>query len=164
MLINAATITSHKSDFCRCAASINHRKWAVLMSTTGTYWHVQRHMICTLQEKQQALRTRRCFSPPQQQIWYTGSKQSCVNSAWINHPLLSISLRFTLCLLFLCVVHLCRSLRRGRCCKLCEKAPDLLPPCPEIEMNSLILEVDMPYSICKPWLFQPQSAHAVFIL
>lgn len=104
------------------------------------------------------------FPPPQQQIWYTGSKQSCVNSAWINHPLLSISLHFTLCLFFLSVVHLCRSLRRGRCCKLCEKAPDLLPPCPEIEMNSLILEVDMPYSICKPWLFQPPSAHAVFIL
>lgn len=68
------------------------------------------------------------FPPPQQQIWYTGSKQSCVNSAWINHPLLSISLHFTLCLFFLSLVHLCRSLRRGRCCKLCEKAPDLLPP------------------------------------
>lgn len=63
MLINTATVTSHKSDFCRYVASINHRKWAVLMLTTGTWWHIQRYMICTLQEKQQTLQSssRLCF-------------------------------------------------------------------------------------------------------
>lgn len=91
------------------------------------------YIICTLQEKQQALQSSShlCFPhfPPQQQIWFKGSKQNCVNFIWINHSLLSISINFTLFLFFfLSDVHLCRSLRRGRCCKLCEKALNLLPP------------------------------------
>lgn len=63
------------------------------------------------------------------QIWYTGSKHSCVNSAWINHSLVFIALHFMLRPLFsLSVVRLRRSLTRGRCCKLDETPPDLSHP------------------------------------
>lgn len=82
----------------------------------------------------------------------------------MNKSFTSILLHFTLFLLFFpSVVHLCRSLRRGRCCKLCKKAPNLLTPCPEIEMNSLIVEVDIPYTVCKPSFFQQQCSHMVLI-
>lgn len=98
--INTAIVTSRKSDFCRRVASINHRKWAVLMLTTGTYWHVQLYMICTLQSSSPPL-----FPPPQQQIWYTGSKlcEFCMNKSFA-----STSLHFTWCLLlsFFSPVHL----------------------------------------------------------
>lgn len=58
-----------------------------------------------------------------------GIKTETVNFAWINHSLLSHFI-FALCLIlpFFFLPISSRSLRRGRCCKLCEKAPDLLGP------------------------------------
>lgn len=143
MLMNPTTVASHRSDFCRYVASIDHWEWSVLMLTTGTL-ATQCYMICTLQEekkkeKREGEKNSRLSKAPAasvspRQIWYTGSKQSCVNSAWINHSLVFIALHFMLRPLFsLSVVHLCRSLTRGRCCKLDETPPDLLPPWSENE-------------------------------
>lgn len=58
------------------------------------------------------------------QIWNAGSKQSRVNSAWINHSLVFIALHFMLRPLpSRSVVRLRRSSRRGRCCELCQTVP-----------------------------------------
>lgn len=85
-------------------------------------------------------RAASCFPVSQQQIWCTGSKQSRVNSAWINHSLLSISLHFTGFLLFFSsLLSISIGVREEEDVVNCgEKAPDLLPPAPEIEMSSLI--------------------------
>lgn len=61
-------------------------------------WNLVRcacYMICTLQERKKKKKNRHSTAlaafvfPLQQQIWYMGSKQSWVNSAWINHSRLS---------------------------------------------------------------------------
>lgn len=61
------------------------------MLTTGTWWHTHSATWFALFRKNNSLSKAPAasVSPPQQQIWYMGSKQSCVNSAWINHSLLS---------------------------------------------------------------------------
>lgn len=46
-----------------------------------------------------------------------------------------------------------------------EMAPDLLPlPRPGIEMNSLILEVDKPYSVCKLIISTMKRTSSVYIV
>lgn len=96
-------------------------------------WNLVRcacYMICTLQErkKKQALHSssRLCFPPSTADLIHgikTELSEFCMNKSFT-----SVSLHVTLFLFFfLCVVHLCRSLRRGRCCKLRKKAADLLP-------------------------------------
>lgn len=100
------------------------------------------------------------FSPLiQQQLWYTGSTQNTANSTWINHSFIwPVACSFAPSSL----LSICRSLRRGRCCKL---APSLLPLlCPEIEISRQILEVDKPDSVCKVRLCHPWNTHPLFIL
>lgn len=136
-------------------------------------WNLVRcacYMICTLQErkkqnKKQALHSssRLCFPPSTADLIHgikTELSEFCMNKSFT-----SVSLHVTLFLFFfLCVVHLCRSLRRGRCCKLRKKAADLLPPASKLRWAAWVWRWIYPYSVCKPRLFQLRYAHEVFIL
>lgn len=134
-------------------------------------WNLVRcacYMICTLQErkkKKQALHSssRLCFPPSTADLIHgikTELSEFCMNKSFT-----SVSLHVTLFLFFfLCVVHLCRSLRRGRCCKLRKKAADLLPPASKLRWAAWVWRWICPYSVCKPRLFQLRYAHEVFIL
>lgn len=169
--MNPTTVASHRSDFCRYVASIDHWEWRGLMLTTGTL-ATQHYMICTLQEKKEKREGKK-----QQTLQSTS--RLCFSPADLIHRIKTELCEFRINKSFTCVYrtsfHVASSLL-PLCCpppvgvwqeedvvNWTRCHPTFYPLGLKMKTSSLILEADQSCSICNS-LFQPGSAHQVFIL